>query len=46
MTATARKNLGDEALAVCLRLAPMRPLDPTLFPDVFRKPPEPLSRAR
>ena len=22
-----------------LRLAPMRPLDPTIFPDVFRKSP-------
>ena len=30
---------GTPHMIESLRLAPMRPLDPTLFPDVFRKTP-------
>lgn len=36
-----RYKTGTPHMIESLRLAPMRPLDPTLFPDVFRKSPTP-----
>ena len=34
-----RYKTGTPHMIESLRLAPMRPLDPTIFPDVFRKSP-------
>jgi len=36
-----RYKTGTPHMIESLRLAPMRPLDPSIFPDVFRKPPTP-----
>ena len=41
-----RYKTGTPHMIESLRLAPMRPLDPLIFPDVFRKPPTPNTTAR
>ena len=41
-----RYKTGTPHMIESLRLAPMRPLDPSIFPDVFRKSPTPNTTAK